>query len=727
MAYTDYCIYSAAGSNLNAGTRTGDTTVPGAAADFEYASGSWVAATGVFTVASGNPLTDGVAVGDFASVYANGSTVTGFVGLVTARDATTITVSLTAKSGTAPSNGTGNRTLRIGGAWAGPNAAVAFPFGGFVSANAVKAAGEKVRVNWRSVSNSANSVTATVTVNPTSNSIRIEGFTNTYGDGGSGRISGIDISGTSAILVSFTANDLEVVNLVGVSNGDVGSADMFDFTGNRSEFRNLRAESARGAGFRYATGTGILRECVADGCNISATATKGGFTLATSSGLVERCLSKNGGGVGYYIQLNGSCVIDSCIATTNASHGFHHTGTQVTLKQCDSYDNGGDGFFLTSAGTTNARVENSNAIKNDAYGFNFTAGSGTPAGSLINCGVGSGTAANALGATNGTGNVDVIGLVTYAADVTPWVNPPTDFSISLAAAIGAGRGLFGYNGANPEERGYPDIGASQYLPVAPDYPAVGDVESGVTYGSGAYTGTFVVPAVSKVKDGVMYGAGGTEFEGTVLLPAETDVLNKVEFGAEVFGGYEYAGDLILPDVDDVVAGVQYGASGTQYTGTFTCGGTPVSGGTLTHSPAEILAQMLIDLSLGTDPDDSAAWPVYSTGEPGTPDNCITTYDTSGLDDGSSMIDGEQYGHLGVQVRVRGATHGGGGWAKAHAISQSLDRNSHNRIVTVDGTQYIVYDVSRNGPTVLAAGKDSPTSRRSIYTINVVMAVRQTED
>src|SRR5439155_4988747 len=105
------------GSNLNAGTRTGNTTVPGTSANLTYASGTWVQSTGVFTVASGNPVNDGVAAGDFASVYPDAATVTPFVGRVTTRDATTITVSLTAKMGTAPVDGTTNTTLKIGGAW----------------------------------------------------------------------------------------------------------------------------------------------------------------------------------------------------------------------------------------------------------------------------------------------------------------------------------------------------------------------------------------------------------------------------------------------------------------------------------------------------------------------------------------------------------------------------------------------------------------------------------
>lgn len=111
MAWSDFYIQTS-GSNLNSGSSTDD------AATLTYASGNWVNSTGVFTVASGNPSSDGITVGDWVSVYPDGSSVTPFVGQVTARDSTTITVSSTDKFGTKPSDGTGNRTLKRGGAWA---------------------------------------------------------------------------------------------------------------------------------------------------------------------------------------------------------------------------------------------------------------------------------------------------------------------------------------------------------------------------------------------------------------------------------------------------------------------------------------------------------------------------------------------------------------------------------------------------------------------------------
>src|SRR5690606_30077270 len=116
MAFTEFYIQST-GSDLNAGSTTAD------AASLTYAGGTFVRATGVFTVASGDPVADGVVVGDWVSIYTTaGATTTKYVAQVTARDATTITTSTTAKYGanTNVSESAGATTLKVGGAHASP-------------------------------------------------------------------------------------------------------------------------------------------------------------------------------------------------------------------------------------------------------------------------------------------------------------------------------------------------------------------------------------------------------------------------------------------------------------------------------------------------------------------------------------------------------------------------------------------------------------------------------
>jgi hypothetical protein len=199
MPFTEMCC-RAGGSNLNAGTRKGDSTEPGTTATFTYAAGDWVASTGVFTVASGDPVADGVEVGDFASVFATGSTVTGFVGRVTARTSTTITVSLTAKSGTAPTDGTGNRELRIGGAWAGPNGSVGWPLNSDLFA-LTNESNHPCRVNLKNDQNY--DITAGITVS--SNGKRVfKGYSTSYDDSGKSTIRG-PATGASFTLITASA------------------------------------------------------------------------------------------------------------------------------------------------------------------------------------------------------------------------------------------------------------------------------------------------------------------------------------------------------------------------------------------------------------------------------------------------------------------------------------------------------------------------------------------
>jgi len=93
MAYTEFYCDASAGSNLNGGSPIGSPY------PLTYTNGNWNSGTGVFTVASGNPSTDGVQAGDFAAVYLDGASApTGYVGRVTGVTSTTITVSTSARS-----------------------------------------------------------------------------------------------------------------------------------------------------------------------------------------------------------------------------------------------------------------------------------------------------------------------------------------------------------------------------------------------------------------------------------------------------------------------------------------------------------------------------------------------------------------------------------------------------------------------------------------------------
>jgi len=439
MPFTEFCCRSG-GSNLNAGTRTGSSTEPGTAADLTYASGSWVAATGVFTVASGNPQSDGVAVGDFASVYANGSTVTGFVGRVTARDTTTITVSLTAKAGTAPTDGTGNRTLKIGGAWAGPSGASGFPLT-FLASACTNSSGHPPRINLKN--DQTYSVTSGIAPTTSQNSLTFQGYTSSYGDYGRAVIDG-GTTGASYVVFAPVTNSLICYDLIFSNNGSTGTAAGVNSSANcsyvRCVFRNFR-----GIGL-FAAAMAI--ECEAHNCGQGSSA-NGAFYAV---GACSRCVSHDNGNAGFH---TCTTLLD-CISDTNATDGFNMC---VYIDNCDSYNNTSDGIKVPSG--NQALIQNCNLIKNGAYGININAG----AVHIANCGFGAGTQANVSGKINAAAarQYQEIGSVDYASDVTPWVDPANgDFRISLASAKGAGRGTFtqtssSYSGT----AGYPDIGAAQ--------------------------------------------------------------------------------------------------------------------------------------------------------------------------------------------------------------------------------------------------------------------------
>lgn len=149
---------------------------------------------------------------------------------------------------------------------------------------------------------------------------------------------------------------------------------------------------------------------------------------------------------------------------------------------------------------------------------------------------------------------------------------------------------------------------------------------------------------------------------------------------------------------------------------------------MTNSPAEIIQWMLIKLGLASDPANTAtqSWPAYATGEPSSPDNCITIYDTAGQDFGRSQIDGEILYHHGFQVRVRSDEHPVG-YGKADAIRTLLAGGVRQVVVGIplDNTKssYLVYNCNHIGP-VITLGKETPQTRRSLFTINAMVVVRQ---
>lgn len=443
------------GSNLNAGSTTAD------AAAKTYLSGTWVQGTGIFTVASGNPVTDGINVGDFASVYIDGATVGVFVGRVTDRDATTITVSLTAKSGTAPADGTSNRTLKVGGAWKGPNAAEQFPFN-FAAGTMTNVAGDVVRVNLKN--GTAYSITAAIGHNA-AGPVMFRGYTTSPGDGGRCTIQG-PAAGAAFALVTLSSAQTVLEDAFLQFNGDTGSQPGLT-VGTSTIARRVVVAGMTGRGITMGavSSRGCAIECEAYACNTSNTAGLGGIACTGIGQYLIRCISHdNVGNNANGFEVSGLSTLVGCIADTNGGNGFQITSTSgATILGCDAYNNTGSGINLANATAALFYIENCNLVKNGAYGINGS-GAGARSGYVANCGFGSGTQVNVSGDTTGLSALNVTGSITYPADQTPWVDPANgDFRVSLSQAKGAGRGSFLQTApAYAGTVGYPDVGAAQH-------------------------------------------------------------------------------------------------------------------------------------------------------------------------------------------------------------------------------------------------------------------------
>jgi hypothetical protein len=226
-----------------------------------------------------------------------------------------------------------------------------------------------------------------------------------------------------------------------------------------------------------------VSECEAFGNNLSNTASIGGFMGA---GDYQRCISHDNTGsntAGFFLSSAiGNIGFTNCIADTNGGIGFNvtTTGANLHMHNCDAYNNTSDGIRSTASKGT-LWIENCNLIKNGGWGINF-ATSTNAEHFLYNCAFGAGTQVNTSGTTTGIYTGQEIGSITYASNVTPWVDPANgDFRINLSTANFAGRAAFtetasSYAGAV----GYPDIGACQSL-TGPG----GTFTKAVSYGFGS--------------------------------------------------------------------------------------------------------------------------------------------------------------------------------------------------------------------------------------------------
>lgn len=452
------------GSNLNGGSGTNTT------AAYTSVNGNWNG-TSIFTPTDGSTPASTVNVGDFASVYLDGATVGVYVARVTVVAAGVngaITLSTTAFSGTAPTSSATGRSIKVGGAWKGPNAAEAFPFG-FVTSALTDASGNIPRVNLKGGTNYA--VTAGIT-HANAGPIVWQGYTTTVGDQGKATIDG-GTSGASYTVITTSCANNSFLDLIWSNNGATGNADLVIDSGVENLFTRCVFHDSRGTGILFSgTGGAVSCEAYANGKNNSTT--KAGFGCTSQGTHFISCITHdNTGSNTSGFNIGAATYMIFCISDTNGKDGVTYTGILggLVMMGCDVYNNGAAGLDMTGASGTFLDMQNCNFLKNTTWAVT-SSGSALRNGRIRNCGFGTGTQANGSGNVDtNVGGIVVNSSVNYASGVTPWVDPANgDFRINLAASKSTGYGVFTETAASYTGTvAYPDIGAAQHQDSPPGY------------------------------------------------------------------------------------------------------------------------------------------------------------------------------------------------------------------------------------------------------------------
>ncbi len=455
MAYTEFYAQSG-GSNLNAGSTNGAVTAT--------QTGDWVNATKIFTPNDGtNPVSLGIAVGMFASVYVTaGATVATYIARISAvtnatNGATTCDL---VPMGTNPANSSGGHTItmKVGGAWLGPNAATGFPTGLTSFANGIDSTSHPFRLNLKN--DQTYTMTASFAVTP-GTGYTINGYTSTVNDGGRATFDGTTNTGAiiSATGSGVAATYNNIIFKTSISSGT--TVDLVIANSSSNRFVNCVFTGARRYGLSL-TGIGYVIECESYNNNTNNNSPGAGFIAGTNGTLFYRCISHDNTGsntAGLTFANTSNIHVVNCVFDTNGGNGIGITGISGQLNSVgnDFYNNTGDAINIVTANTLPHWIENCNFFKN-LSGINNV--SVVNSGFVYNNTYGAGTQANTNADT--LGNLISSGATTYTSNLTPWVDPANgNFSQPFNTAI-VGRGVFvetatSYAGTV----GYPNTGAAQ--------------------------------------------------------------------------------------------------------------------------------------------------------------------------------------------------------------------------------------------------------------------------
>ena len=151
-------------------------------------------------------------------------------------------------------------------------------------------------------------------------------------------------------------------------------------------------------------------------------------------------------------------------------------------------------------------------------------------------------------------------------------------------------------------------------------------------------------------------------------------------------------------------------------------------GTLNHSPAKIILELMITAALGTRFSGNDAWPIYYNYMPDTNSegvdtnvnqNCLAVYDTTGQVYSRNSIDGRFNEDHGVMVKVR-CKDETTGWSKSQAIKDYIDRQVIRTQVTISSSTYTVHCLTRTGDIMRVGPR--PETRSRELTLNYLATI-----
>lgn len=144
---------------------------------------------------------------------------------------------------------------------------------------------------------------------------------------------------------------------------------------------------------------------------------------------------------------------------------------------------------------------------------------------------------------------------------------------------------------------------------------------------------------------------------------------------------------------------------------------------MTHSPADLTRYLLIQLGFGTLPTTNQNWPIMAEYEQDLPDNMMTLYTITSKDEGRVSVDDRASQTLErFQLRVRAKDHKTG-WKKIDDVSNAFNAVLNVGVV-IGSSSYLVYSIVDTDDPVPAGPKDTPNSKRNVFTMNGGVRARQ---